>query len=91
MSKVLSKDLLTEKGNLKAPVVANFKAQALSKIDLALEPTPNGEYAMVLGQGEDGKVFYLTVSLTVGSHDPFVKAVRKAKEKAEVVLEIPTI
>lgn len=89
---LFGKNLLTEKGNLKGEVVKEFKAQALSKIDLNLEATPNGTYAMVLGADETGKEFYLTVSLTVGSANPFVKHERKAKEKAAPeAIEVPEL
>lgn len=80
---LFGKELLTEKGNLKAQVVAGAKAQALAKIDLPIEATPNGTYAMVLGEDENGRKFYLTVAITVGSADPFVKVEKKAKPKAE--------
>lgn len=87
---IFGKELLTEKGNLKAPVVAGAKAQARGRMDLDLEPTPNGTYAMVLGTDENGKEFYLTVAITVGSVDPFIKHEKKAKAKAEKAeLEIP--
>lgn len=87
---LFSKDLLTEKGNLKAQVVAGIKDQALDKIDLALEATPNGTYAMELGNSEDGRPFYLTVALTVGSVDPFVKHEKKAAPAAAPI-DVPTI
>lgn len=90
MTRLIGNELLTEKGNLKGDVTKGFKAQALEKIDLPLELTPNGEYAMVLGTSEDGKDFYLTVKLTVGSADPFVKRVAKEKPRAEAV-EVPNI
>ena len=83
-------ELLTEKGNLKAPVIADIKAQALGKIDLALEATPNGVYAMELGTSEDGRPFYLTVALTVGTVDPFVKHEKKAAVAAAPIA-VPAI
>ena len=87
-----SKELLTQKGNLKAKVAADFKAQALAKMDLPLEDTPNGTHAMVIGTDEDGREFYLTVSVTVGTADPFVKVAKKAKAKPEAeALDIPEV
>jgi hypothetical protein len=88
---LFGKDLLTEKGNLKAPVVSGAKAQARAKIDLPLEATPNGTFAMVLGTDENGHEFYLTVSITVGSADPFVKVEKKAKASTAVAVEVPNI
>ncbi len=89
---IFSKELLTEKGNLRAPVVADVKRQALSKIDLPVEATPNGAYAMVIGANEDGREFYLTVHLTVGTADPFIKVEKKAKAAAVAEeLDFPTV
>jgi hypothetical protein len=88
---VFGKAHLTEKGNLKAQVVAGVKEQALAKIDLPLKATPNGTFALELGQDENGHPFFLTVSLTVGSADPFVKVEKKAKAKASDEVEIPSV
>ena len=88
---IFGKELLTEKGNLKAQVVAGAKDQALSKIDLPLEVTPNGNYAMVIGTDNNGRQFYLTVSLTVGTADPFVKIEKKVKPAAHVEVEVPEL
>ena len=88
---IFGRELLTEKGNLKAQVVAGAKAQALDKVDLPLEATPNGTYAMVLGTDENGREFYLTVAVTVGSADPFVKIEKKAKPAAHVEVEVPSM
>lgn len=88
---IFGKDLLTEKGNLKSAVIQGAKEQALSRIDLPLEATPNGTYAMVLGTDEDGNEFYLTVSLTIGSADPFVKVEKKVRKAAAVEVVVPTI
>lgn len=88
---LFGKELLTEKGNLKAQVVAGAKAQALAKIDLPIEATPNGTYAMVLGEDENGRKFYLTVAITVGSADPFVKVEKKVKPAAHVEVEVPEL
>ena len=82
-------EFLTEKGNLRKATVDGLKAKALAKIDLPLEATPNGTYALVLGQDENGNEFYLTVALTIGSVDPFVKHEKKAK--APVVAEVPAL
>lgn len=87
---LFGKELLTEKGNLKAQVVAGAKEQALSRIDLPLTATPNGDYAMELGQSEDGTPFYLTVAITVGKADPFVKAVKKDRP-APAAVEVPEL
>lgn len=86
-------EFLTEKGNLRKATVDGIKAQAIEKMaGLGLEATENGEYAVVLGHAEDGTPFFLTVSLTVGKVDPFVKREVKAKEKAvAVVPELPEI
>lgn len=74
---------LTEKGNLLEKTVVQAKAEVLEQINLELTKTPNGAYAMVLGEKEDGTPVYLTVSLTVGFADPFVKHEKKAKAKVE--------
>lgn len=86
---LFGKELLTEKGNLRAQVVAGAKEQALAKIDLPLEATPNGTHAMVLGTDENGRKFYLTVAITVGSADPFVKIEKKAKATNRIEIEVP--
>lgn len=88
---LFGKELLTEKGNLKAQVVAGAKEQALAKIDLPLEATPNGTHAMVLGTDENGREFYLTVAITVGTANPFIKVEKKAKPSAHVDVEVPQL
>lgn len=85
----LNQTHLTEKGNLKAQVVASAKEQALAKIDLPLTATPNGDYAMILDE-VDGVPFYLTVAITVGKADPFVKAVKKERP-ATAAVEVPEL
>jgi hypothetical protein len=83
--KVFGTELLTEKGNLLEKTVTQAKAEVLEQINLPITKTPNGAYALVLGEKEDGTPVYLTVSLTVGFADPFIKHEKKAKAKAEAV------
>lgn len=83
-------EFLTEKGNLRKPVMDDLRAQTAEQlVALGFEATPNGDYAKVLGSAEDGSQFYLTVGVTIGKVDPFVKHEKKVKEKA--VAEVPAM
>ena len=76
-------EFLTAKGNLRKEVEVKAKADALARINLPLEATPNGTHAMVIGEDADGNKFYLTVSIVVGKANPFEKHEKKVKPKAE--------
>lgn len=86
-----TKEMLTEKAHLRKDTVDGAKAQALAKIALPLEATPNGEHAMILGVTEDGRNVYLTVKLTVGFADPFIKIVKKEKAKKVTPVVLPDL
>jgi hypothetical protein len=88
------KDALTANGNLRTEIHKNITSQFADNVlvdVIGLEPTPNGDYAMIVADA-DGQSVFVRVNFVVTLSDPFVakaKAQKKAKDKEPI--EVPNL
>lgn len=90
---VLSAEALTPKGFLKKATLEQIRNYNLERIlpNVPFIETENGTYAYAPYVTPDGREVYVTMHLTVGFADPFVKVEKKVKEKTVEIVEVPNI
>lgn len=89
--KELSKDLLTEKGNLKASVQKGFREQAIASLtDDGYVVMPNGKLSKVVGTIGDN-VVSINIELSIGLNTNFDKKDSKRKAKTTESVVVPDL
>lgn len=89
--KELSKDLLTEKGNLKASVQKGFREQAIATlVEDGYVVMPNGKLSKVVGTIGDN-VVSVNIELSIGLNTNFDKKDSKKKAKSTEDVVVPDL
>lgn len=86
-------NVLTEKGNLKAQVARDLRAQCGAHLEsLGFVRMPNGKYAMVVADA-DGKTVTMNLELSVGLDTDFSAKEKSSKAKVVKVeqVEVPSL